>query len=217
MALPATDAFTAASDAALQTYSSNWTINMGGFNVSAASDYVQSDTGDYSAAHWNADTFSADQYAQVKVSLRATSSDWVGPAVRAAASGGTFYGVFASTNYGDPQVFLSKLVSGSVTDLASVGLTLTAGDVIRLEVTGTAPATLTVKRNGTAITGLTSISDSSSPLTAGYAGFCCYAEPGDTATWMDDFEGGNLGGGAVDLLPVQVFRPRRYFTIDSWR
>lgn len=213
MALPVIDNFTAAADAALQTYSANWVINSGALTVNATGDYVQCDTvGSYSAAHWQGDTFAADQYAQVKISLKAGSSDWIGPAVRAHASANTYYGVFASVNFGANSIYLSKIVAGTLTDLAFVdGVAVAAGDVLRLEIVGTA---LTVKRNGTAVAGLTNITDSS--IATGYGGLCGYGEGGDTSSWMDDFEAGNLGGAPVEM-PAALLRPRRYFMIDSWR
>ena len=121
MTLPATDTFTAASDAALQTYSANWTINSGAFAVVAATDKCRpNSTADECGAHWNADTFAADQYAQVTLPATGTFNDAErGPAVRCAASGATYYGLYYSTgNLG--SLWRVKVVSGTWTELASV-------------------------------------------------------------------------------------------------
>jgi hypothetical protein len=197
MTLPASDNFTAAANAGLAAYSANWTVNAGTFAVNAAGDYVQCDYANaYAVARWNADAFGADQFSEVKVSLRtgaAAACDWIGPAVRIHATANTYYGVFASSNFGTNSIYLSKLVAGSLTDLAFVdGLAVAAGDVLRLEVTG---SSLTVKRNGVAIAGLTNITDAS--IAAGSAGICGYGEPADTVSWMDDWQGGNLGAAGV--------------------
>ena len=210
MALPATETFTAASDAALQTYSANWTINAGAFNVNAAGDFCYPNAnGSEGAAHWNADTFSADQYAQAAIN-NAENDAQVGVAVRCAASGATYYALYWGPNYGAAHAWLFKQVSGTWTQLAETDMTLAAGDVLRLEISGTM---LTSKKNGTNITALSGISDNS--ISSGYAGIAGY-DDGTTAR-IDDWEGGNLGGGAPDIVIAQVARPRRHFVIDSWR
>jgi hypothetical protein len=98
MSLPATDTFTSASDQALTTYSSSWTNNHGAFQVLGATDDVKSNTSsDETCAHWNADAFGNDQYAQVKIT--AVSGDTpMGPAVRCYASANTYYGYYGDSS-----------------------------------------------------------------------------------------------------------------------
>lgn len=210
MTLPASDAFTAAADAALTTYSANWTLNAGALAVNAAGDYCYPNSlGAESAAHWNADTFGADQYAECAITN--TNNDCqVGPAVRCAASGATYYGLYWGPNYGTPTVWLFKQVGGAWTELGSAGLSMSAGDTLRLEISGT---TLTPLRNGSLITALGTKTDSS--ISSGYAGICGYSQSVDAR--LDNWQGGNIGAAAVDIVVAQVLRPRRHPMIDSWR
>ena len=194
MALPASDSFTAAADAALQTYSANWTIGNGGFNVNAAGDYAYTNATNDNAAYWNADTFGSDQYAEAKLVGNVTYYSQIGVAVRCAA-GGNHYGLYFQS--GGQHIWLYKLVSGTWTELAhaqGVGAWHN-GDTIRLEVSGT---TLTPKHNGALITALGTVSDSS--LSSGAAGICGYGI--DAAARLDDWQGGNLGGGGVSMTPA---------------
>lgn len=211
MALPATDAFTAASDAALQTYSANWTISAGAFQVLAASDVVcPFGWGVESGAFWNADTFAANQYAQGALTGIINASASIGVAVRA-ASGGNYYGLYYSAS-GGGSLWLFKVVSGAWSELgAAYGLgTWSVGDVLRLEVEGT---TLTPKRNGVLIAAIGTKTDSS--LSSGAAGICGYDALSECN--LDNWEGGNLGGGGAADVPVALLRRRRQFVIDSWR
>ena len=208
MALPAQDSFTTATTQTLTSYSANWTINQGTFSVDATDDRVYCTySADEAAAHWNADTFGNDQYAQVVLRGGANGTE-IGPAVRCAASGATYYGVYADINSGHGWLF--KNVSGTWTPLVEVLNTFgaVAGDVLRLEVSGT---NLTVKRNGTAVTGMTNISDNA--ISSGYAGICAYGN--NTGCAADDFEGGNLSAAAN--VPAALLRRRQATNIDSWR
>jgi hypothetical protein len=108
MALPATDSFTAASDAPLQTYSANWTILSGAFTVSAAADAVYpSSANNECGAIRNDETFAADQYAQATLGNVAGFDDAaVGVAVRGSA-GGNYYGAYYSS--GGNMLYLFKM------------------------------------------------------------------------------------------------------------
>jgi len=180
MALPASDTFTSASDQALTTYSSSWTNNAGAFQVLGATDDVKSNTSsNETCAHWNADTFANNQYAQVTV--KAISGDTpMGPAVRCHASANTYYGF-----YGDSTAsYLFKVVSGSWTQIGSNGSAVAVNDVLKLTVSGT---TLTPTKNGST-TG-TPGAQTDSSISSGYAGICGYH---NSAARLDNWEGGNL-------------------------
>jgi hypothetical protein len=193
MALPATDSFTAASDAPLQTYSANWTILSGAFTVSAAADAVYpSSANNECGAIRNDETFAADQYAQATLGNVAGFDDAaVGVAVRGSA-GGNYYGAYYSS--GGNMLYLFKMVGGAWTELAAIYLTPAAGDTLRLEVVGT---TLTAKRNGTA-----ALVRTDSSLTSGKPGISGYHFTG--VARLLDWEGGNLGGSGVTVTPANA-------------
>lgn len=181
MALPATDSFTASDGTALTTYSANWTLNSGNFDIQSNS--LRSNTGGTeTAAHWDADAFNADQYAQCVASVLDTGSGRVGVAVRC-NTGGTanYYGAYWSS--ASCEVF--KVVSGVFTQLGAAFSAPSTNDVVRLEVSGT---TLTLKYNGSS-QGTRTDSD----LASGAAGVSGY-DSGNNGR-IDSWEGGNLGGG----------------------
>lgn len=186
MALPATDSFTTGSDNPLPTYSANWTANNGTITVRASTDDVYSNsTSAETCAHWNADSFSADQYAQGTINAISDGS-YIGPAVRAAASGETYYGYYAAD--GDSYMFAD--VAGSWGQLGSTGAGVAATDVMRLDVEGVNPSTLTPKLNGSLDTSVGSDS-TNSDIDSGSAGICGYGS--FDGTRLDDWQADNLG------------------------
>lgn len=179
MALPVTDNFTGTNNTALTSYSSSWTNNVGAFRIRSNACGINYTSGD-AAAHWNADTFDNNQYAEATVTAIG-STDYIGIAVRCAASGATFISFTANSN---DASYLSQYVSGTYTDLGT-STAFAVGDVIRLEVSG---STVTAKINGvTKITATTSI-------TSGYAGVGGAGNSGDSL--IDGWTAGNLAGGA---------------------
>jgi hypothetical protein len=206
MALPATDTFTTGTDQSLTAYSANWTANSGAFAVTASTDTVRADGGGgEDMAHWNADTFDANQYAQV--SITSVDSSYIGVAVRCHASAATGYGLYA----GVTESYLYKIVSGTWTQIGSAGGAWSNSDVLRLEVSGT---TLTPKRNGSTYSTIGAQTDSS--ISSGYAGLSGYEVSGGTG---DNWEGGNLSSSGnpsvsdstavsetVTLLVPQLYR-----------
>lgn len=186
MALPATDAFTGTTGTQLTTYSANWTLNAGDFDIqsNALSCDAAADTD--SLCHWNADAFDANQYAQVTMTA---AGDYLygGPAVRVHATDHTGYCIAADNSDG---IFLSKVIDGDYTELAAYAAA-DAGDVLRLEVSGT---TLTVKKNGGT---LGTVVDSD--ISTGSGGLYGYWVDGLNRTDMrlDSFEAGNLAAAAI--------------------
>jgi hypothetical protein len=198
MTLPASDNFTAAANAALQTYSANWTISSGAFAVDAAADCVVPNNGSTDClAWWNADAFAADQYSEGKlVGGGSANNSQIGVAVRVAA-GNNCYGLYYQS--AGQHIWLFKSVGGVWTELAyanGVGA-WNNGDTIRLEVSG---ATLTPKHNGALIAALGTVNDSS--LASGAAGICGYGL--ETACKLDDWQGGNLGVSGQTVALAQV-------------
>lgn len=195
MALPATDAFTAANGTVLTTYSASWTNNNGSFAINTNSVHPNNGAVDDQAAHWNADVFSNDQYSQgTIVALGATI--FIGVSVRCHASAFTFYCIDSDSADG---TYLSKYVAGVYTALGSTGSVLVVSDVLKLEVSGT---TLTPKKNGSLL--VTPGAQTDSAIASGSAGIA--GAGNGTTSRLDSWEGGNLGGATTASPP---FLPQR--------
>lgn len=181
MALPATDAFTGTSGTALQTNNASWSINSGSFVIQGNA-VTPTGAGVECLARWNADTFSNDQYSQCVAAILATGGVQAGVAVRVSTSG-------AATGYGaywdNTTAYIWKNVAGTWTQLGATVSPPAAGQVVRLEVSGT---TLTLKYNG-----VTQATRTDGDITSGAAGLSGYSSGG--SGYLDDWEGGNLGGG----------------------
>jgi hypothetical protein len=173
-ALPAIDTFTGTNSDPL---SANWTTIDGTWIISSNAAAAQSSTGN--AALWNADAFSNDQYAQVKV---VTNGGWIaGPGVRLASLRGYIITVDNATSISIQRINSDE----NYTNLQTFGsLTVTSGDLWRLEAEG---STLRAYQNAT-LRGSTTDATYSS----GAAGIFAYNAG---AVFLDDFEGGNLAGG----------------------
>lgn len=128
---------------------------------------------------WNADAFANDQYAQVSVAAL-TSGTYIGPAVRVAATGITGYYCYADS----ANLYVDLIQSGATTNLGSFAITLVAGDVIRLEVSGTS---LDCKTNG-----VSRITATNATLTSGRGGIIGYSNAAGSR--LDNWEAGDLGG-----------------------
>lgn len=186
-ALPASTTFPGASGTALQTADARWTISVGAFAVDGSGRVGPNGSND-SLAYWNADTFSADQYAETVIGAFTGTGTYVGPAVRVSA-GGNGYALITAP--GDSTVYLNKYVSGVETNLLSLSGPWAAGDTLRLEAQGT---TLTVKRNGTTVNTTT---DSS--LASGQAGIYGYG-PSYAQSNISSWTANNLSGGSPATL-----------------
>lgn len=200
MTLPATDTFTGTNGTALTTYSANWVLNFGNFAITSNAIRGNS-ASNISMAHWQADTFANNQYAQGTISSFSGAGS-IGVAVRC-ASGATATGYVFYTDTGSSYLF--KYVAGSFTQLAT-GSALANGNTMRLEVSGT---TLSAFVNG-ALWNSTTYTDSS--ISTGYAGLGAYSNV--TTMSLDSWEGGNL---ATDSITPALLRVPQKFVIDSWR
>jgi hypothetical protein len=186
VALPATDSFTGTNGTALQTYSSNWGINAGGFVINTNA-FAPASGGNECGARWTADSFNNDQYAQcVLTAKEGTTNFAAGIGVRHAAAGtATYYGYYQD---GGGNGFCFKNVAGTWTLLGAAFSSAATSTTLRLEANGT---TLTVKHNGASQGTRT---DSS--ITSGAAGVTGYSN--STSMRADDWEGGNLAAaGAI--------------------
>lgn len=198
MALPATDAFTGTNGTALTTYSANWTYNKGTFAIHTNALQCTVDGFD-AAAHWNADTFSNDQYSRATV----TAIDplaYIGVAVRCQASAETWYEVIGNSN---DATYFYKVVAGSGSSLAATTAPLAVNDVIEIRASGT---TISWYKNSTL---MQSVTDTS--ISSGYAGVA--GSGNNSGSRIDSWEGGNLsaGGKAIPLMarPLRVWKQRR--------
>lgn len=189
MTLPATDNFTAANGTDLVTYNASWTYNGGVFAINSNAVYSNS-AGIETGAHWNADAFNNDQYAQGVCAIIAALR-WIGVAVRCHASAQTYYGYYGS----NADRYLFKEVAATWTQIGSAGGAFIAADVIRLEVSGT---TLTPKLNGS--TDATIGAQTDSAISSGSAGIS--GSSLSTVVSLDDWEGGNLGAAAGAVGPL---------------
>jgi chitodextrinase len=136
-------------------------------------------------AYWMRDTFISDQYSQVRIS---NVGAWNGVIARAQPIIDRFYMafVFGANDY---RIFLRK--DGLYYTL-STGNTETwvAGDIIRLEASGSNPVQLTLLRNGNPVLTYT---DTTQNLAGGSPGIGIYSSPPGDHLAIDDWEGGILG------------------------
>jgi hypothetical protein len=177
MALPATDNFARGAQSDL---GANWTDVYNGLSTTAGDQATLDVAADYNIALWNADSFNDDQYSQAVY----VSGSFGGVAVRVSGSGGTRNAYYALVAVAGSR--LSKVVNGSITDLIGSGSfpNPTAGQLIKITVTGDE---LEVFYDGVSQGTTTDAS-----LTSGSAGLIGYHSG---TVLMDDWEGGNIGGG----------------------
>jgi hypothetical protein len=198
MALPVTDTWSSGTTQDLAAYGA-YTALEGGLEVISGSAGVRGTVGGYNTYRRNDETFDADQYSQVVMTSAwlGTGGEYGGPAVRCQNGANTSYHV----DTGGSDFYLSKALAGTQSTLVGpVAISLAAGDVIRLEVTGTG-GTVTLKvfkalaASPTSFTQVgTDYTDSSSPITtAGQAGVFVYNN--NTSMRLGAWEAGNLGGG----------------------
>lgn len=158
----ATDNFTRAAESPLSD-GGNWAVpDATNYLVLTASQEVNGATNNVCAQYFNGGiTWPNDQYAEVTLTGGITGATAVGPTLRWQSGTRNGYGIlfFPSppTNF-----IIQSYVSGVGTNIATANVTYTAGDVIRLEIVGTA---LTGIHNGTVVA-----SGTDSTYTAGFPG-----------------------------------------------
>lgn len=191
MALPATDTFTGTNGTPLATYSPNWTVNSGVFQIESNA-VCHNSASASGLAHWDADVFDDDQYAEAVVSGVDTGSWMTGVAVRVHASADTGYYYQGSSSGSE----IGKSVAGGRTTLLS-GLAAWANtDVVRIEVEGTSiRAYIDGVQQGATQT--------DSAIASGSSGLCGFNDA--TLSLLTSWEGGNLGG-AAGTLDQEGFR-----------
>ena len=145
-------------------------------------------------AYWMGNTFSQDQYSQVRIR---NVGPWNGVIARAQPIIDRFYMAFV---FGPNNCRLYLRKDGLYYSLRTGSTeTWVAGDVIRLEATGSNPVQLTLFRNGNPVLTYT---DTTENLVGGSPGIGIYSPPTGPSR-VGDWEGGNLGGLGIRLPEMQ--------------
>jgi hypothetical protein len=146
-------------------------------------------------AYWIGNTFSQDQYSQVRLS---DIGNWNGVIARAQSAVDRFYMAFVF-GPNDYRLYLRK--DGLYYTL-NVGGTETwvPGDVIRLEAVGLNPVQLTLFRNGNPVLTYT---DTTENLVGGSPGIGIWS-PYQENRAVDDWEGGSVGMQGIFVQQTQV-------------
>jgi hypothetical protein len=206
--------------------SANWTqTNSGTASIATSSGKVQgggvAGFTSGAAAYWNADSFSADQYASIVLSGITNLSNFSyngGVICRASTDIGAnrdFYAAGLALSYSgaNPYTRVFRVNNSGQTDLVSLAtIPWVDGNILSLEVTGTgATVTLTVYKDSgsgpVALTGFTSIADSSvGRLLTGRPGVFF---AGTSNPLGDDFEAGDLTSGVSVPVFMSQYRRRR--------
>jgi len=185
----ATESFTNTNGTELFTHSASWQIAnalSSDFVIDSNALRTPFNRGITLAAYY-AGTFAADQYAEAKITQVGSASQRMGVAVRAGA--GSAYVLQA----GSSGWVLAKLVNYGYVELGTGAWTLSAGDVVRVEASGT---TITAKRNGSTVTTVTDASHASgNPGVSGEG-----SAASGTYTLLDDWVGDDLTSASLQLF-----------------
>lgn len=167
----------------------NWTTQIGSPAISSNEAYGNS-LGNDSYAFESAGTFGANQFSQATVKAIG-SNDWTIVVARASGTAGSTNGYYFYARATGASSELWKLVAGAYFLISNTGYgPVAVNDVLRVEVSSTS---ITVKDNGTQI-GTTQTDTSHS---SGRPGLGFYPNTSVTAARLDDWSGGDLGGGGA--------------------
>lgn len=194
MALPATDNFDSYDDGVALGDQVDWSNVTGEISVINTGDgeIIPTAGGEETCVRWSSDSFDDDQYSEATYISVTGGGGAIGVAVRAQSGSATYYGLYSDASAG----WMFKMVSGSWTQLGSNTGNFD-GDTMRLEAQGT---TITPYRNGSVESTIGAQTDSA--ISSGYAGVCGWDIAFDKI--LDDWEGGELSGGAQDVLPSSI-------------
>jgi len=185
-AVTASDPLTAALSGSWSTIVAGIAINngVGAYSTTAANSMVR----------YNAATPPNDQYVQCTVSLNPGGLTGCGGICRANTGGANTFYFFQNYN---GTLYVGKFVAGTQTNIISPGQAVAVGDVFKMTVSGSAPATLTVFRNGVQVAQTT---DTDAALLSGQAGIMCASTPGGPTTSMNisTWSCGPLVGGSAN-------------------
>lgn len=184
MAVLASDAFTNTDGTVLTSHSANWSIQFGADQLKILSNAVGvTATGNVRGNRYSGITWPDDQYSQAAV---VAVADWLqGVTVRAQSDGNLslYFAGQDNNDLGHKRYTIIKFVNAVPSVISTHGSQLvTAGDVIRLTITGT---NLSLKVNDVEI-----LTGSDATLSAGQAGLVAFHDNTTTAL-MDTWEGGD--------------------------
>lgn len=183
MALPATDSFVGASgtlpDPPWHQQSATVTRDGSGNATATGSDITAVD---------DANTYSNDQYSQFQI-VTVSAGAYCEIIARGSLVARTFYAFYANTG---SDCGIIKYIAGASTFLKAVVTTLTAGDVMKIQVVGT---TISVFKNGSLITTQTDAS-----IASGAAGIG-FESSGKATNWQAD----NVGASAAPIGKLRAF------------
>lgn len=189
----ATDNFNRANETPL---ASPWGVSHGGAggNCNLSSNAVTADSTTDKFIYYSGSVTSANQYAQWLYASAITNDDW-GPAVRIDNTAGDRHGYWYSV-YAGGFDGLNKFVSNAFTHVEDWHQAFGVGDTARIEASG---STISGYRNGVEVSGSPATDTSLTSAGLG-AGAFVYQTGGS----IDDFDGGDLGGGGGSPTLAQI-------------
>lgn len=204
-AVLASDTFAGVSGDLLSTYSSNWSAITGedqckiasGGGVTGSSAATSENGNRYSGVTWP-----DDQYSEATMSTRPPTGDVWGVLCRIASGAQTYYGGGFQAFHFNEVDRTWKFVSGTITSLEVLTQTFVGGDVVKLEVIGSA---IKLYRNGT-LRG-TGVTDTA--ITSGQAGIEERQQSVNTTKYLGDWSGGNFVFPAPSVM-LKSLRPRAF-------
>jgi hypothetical protein len=179
-----TDDFTGANGTPLTTYSANWSLNAGDFEIQSNGVRANSPGGECAARYTG--SFANDQFASITAIMFGGSAH-IGPAVRCATGGAaTYYGYYVAASYR----YIFKNIAGTSTILSSGSWTTADNDThdLRLEANGT---TITAILDSSADLG----AQTDSAIASGSVGISGF----DSGAGV---RGDNWGGGDISAPPA---------------
>jgi hypothetical protein len=197
-ALPASDNFNRATESPL---AGNWTNTAGSGNEAQLdTNAVFFQTGAaLCMAYWNADAFNGNHYSQITLASYDDTTKQFAVAVR--VQSGTVSGYYFGAWVGVYEI--GRIDSGTATAITTGLGTPAAGDVLKLEVSGT---TLTAYVDGASV-GTGATTSGGAAITGGAAGITGYG--GALGGTLDNWEGGDVGGVTACPTCAKVNSPIR--------
>jgi hypothetical protein len=177
-----TDTFTGTGGTELHAYNAAWVSVLGTMRLNPAGNNATADSGEHSCYRYN-QTFNSKHYAKA-----ADIYGVGGPAIRC-QSGAVSY--FYHYGYGG-KCFAGQVIAESFTDWDSGQGTFSDGDVLELWVDATTETTIISKKNGATLQTYTG----KNLISGGQPGIMEFSD----GVYVDDFEGGDVGGGQAPVL-----------------
>jgi len=192
MALPTTENFNGTTNDQLTTYSANWTLRDGDFDIQTNQVAPDDPAADECCAYWNADAFDPNHYS--KITPNGYANGLIGVATRIQPGANSYYGVYsgAAASYSfdvdagawTQQFTDASIATGTVLELRSNG---SSHDVYEDDVINS------------------TLSFTDAGLSGGAAGICGYND--DAGCLADSWEGGDIAAGAsITSVPATVAR-----------